>query len=157
MKKLLLTALIAATLAISAGQSHAQQLKPRSVPTSETTKPTPQLVLDTFEFDAGEIEPGTTISHDFTFKNEGEAILKIEGLRPGCGCAVAEADREVAPGATGKVTVTVRIYNEWAGQAIRKVTWVLTNDPLNSQVRLIMKGKVKSAPAGEVEPAKSNK
>jgi len=143
-------ALLLATLlfGLGGGQAPAQQLPSSTVPSGETTKPTPHMVIDQIEYNAGEVDPATMITNKFTFKNEGDAPLKIERVRPGCGCAVAEADEEVAPGATGQVTVSVRVYREWAGQDIRKVTWVFTNDPLNPQVRLIMIAKVKDAPAG---------
>ncbi|MDL2226956.1 DUF1573 domain-containing protein, partial [Deltaproteobacteria bacterium OttesenSCG-928-M10] len=60
----------------------------------------------------------------------------------GCGCSVADYDRTIEPGQTGKITITVKVYREWAGQNVRKAAWVLTNDPLNPQVRLIMVGRV---------------
>ena len=148
MNKPYLAIALAALLCLGGGPALAQQLPPSTVPASETTKPTPRMMIDQIEYDAGEVDPATMFTNKFTFKNEGDAPLIIERVRPGCGCAVAEADKEIAPGETGQVTVSVRVYREWAGQAIRKVTWVFTNDPLNPQVRLIMIAKVKDAPAG---------
>lgn len=157
MRKTYLAATLAALLCLGGGPAPAQQLPSSTVPASETTKPTPRMMIDQIEYDAGEVDPATMITNKFTFKNEGDATLIIERVRAGCGCAVAEADKEVAPGETGQVTVSVRIYREWAGQDIRKVTWVFTNDPLNPQVRLIMIAKVKEAPEGATSPEAGKK
>jgi len=148
MKKAYLAIALAALLCLGGGPALAQQLPPSKVPAGETAKPTPRMMIDQMEYDAGEIDPATMITNKFTFKNEGDAPLIIERVRPGCSCAVGEADKQVAPGETGQVTVSVRVYQEWAGQDIRKVTWVFTNDPLNPQVRLIIKAKVRATPAG---------
>ena len=157
MKKPCLAVALAALLCLGGGPALAQQLPPSTVPAGETAKPTPRMMIDQMEYDAGEIDPATVITNKFTFINEGDAPLIIERVRPGCGCAVAEADKEVPPGATGQVTVSVRVYREWAGQDIRKVTWVFTNDPLNPQVRLIMKAKVRATPAGAGAPESGGK
>lgn len=134
-------------LCLAAGPAVAQQLPPASVPAGETVKPAPHMIFDQTEHDAGEIDPATVISNTFTFKNEGDAPLIIERVLSGCGCAVIEADREVAPGETGRVTISVRVYREWAGQSIRKASWIFTNDPLSPQIRLIMTAQVRETPA----------
>lgn len=152
MKKPYFAMALAALLCFGGGSALAQQMPQSTVPAGETTRPTPNMVIDQIEYDAGEVDPASMITNKFTFKNEGDAPLIIERVRPGCSCAVTEADKEVAPGETGQVTVSVRVYREWAGQSIRKVTWVFTNDPLNPQVRLIMIAKVKDAPAGTTSP-----
>src|SRR5690349_8556368 len=57
--------------------------------------------------DAGTVSKGDKISHDFLIKNEGDADLEILNVQPACGCTVAEFDKTIAPGQTGKVHAVV--------------------------------------------------
>jgi hypothetical protein len=93
-------------------------------------------------FQGGVSEPGSSLSHDFVIENAGASPLTIESVVPGCGCTVASYDSFIAPGRTGKVTVTLDLYREWAGQEYLKVVTVISNDPENPRMRLAMKGRV---------------
>src|SRR3954452_1088275 len=53
--------------------------------------------------DVGTVPKGEKIIHDFLIKNEGDADLQITNVQPACGCTVAEFDKVIKPGATGKV------------------------------------------------------
>lgn len=131
------------------GPAGAQQVPPTKVPEGERLAPHPRLFLDQPAYEAGEVKAGTSVSHQFTFKNEGDAPLTISEVRAGCGCMVSDFDREVAPGGVGRVTITMKIYQEWAGHSLRRTAWVLTNDPVAPQIRLTMSAKVQpeEAPA----------
>ena len=105
------------------------------------------LALETIK-DFGAVNKGKRITHEFQIRNDGDAVLQITQVRPSCGCTVAEYDRTVAPGATGKVKATVDTRNFKGG--IAKSVRVFTNDPSNPQIDLVIKANVKSRV--EVDP-----
>lgn len=124
----------------------AQQVTVTTVPEGESPAALPRLILDQPVYEAGEIEGGTTIAHDFTIKNEGQAPLVISEVRAGCGCIVSDFDKDIAPGESGQVTITMKVYQEWAGHSLRRTAWIVNNDPISPQVRLTMNARVKPDP-----------
>ncbi|MBD3346550.1 MAG: DUF1573 domain-containing protein [Chitinivibrionales bacterium] len=46
---------------------------------------TPMISVDSADFDVGEIREGSVdkIKHEFTIKNTGDEVLKIEKVKPG--------------------------------------------------------------------------
>ncbi|MDR2198297.1 MAG: DUF1573 domain-containing protein [Deltaproteobacteria bacterium] len=108
----------------------------------------PKISFDAMEFDGGASPAGTTIAHDFTMTNEGDDALLIYEVVPGCGCTVVSFDKFIPPGKSGKVTVNVDLYREWAGQNYVKSVTVLSNDPERPRLRLLMRGEI-GAPEGE--------
>jgi hypothetical protein len=83
---------------------------------------------------------GDVITHVFLIKNEGDAPLKINDVRPACGCTVAHFDKQIAPGETGKVTVRVKTQD--FNGPISKAVSVLTSDSQNPKLQLVVKAKV---------------
>jgi hypothetical protein len=124
-----------------------------SASADDSAGPHPRLAIENPIWEAGEIEPGALVSHEFVIKNEGAAPLEIVEVKPGCGCSTAMFDRVVAPGETGRISFAVRVYREWAGQYLRKTAWVLTNDPLSPQVRLVVDGRIRPLPADGADSA----
>jgi hypothetical protein len=120
----ILTLCAAALLATSAA---AQQLHPR-------------VVLPEPTHDAGKVAKGESIVHDFLIRNDGEAPLQITDVRPACGCTVADFDRTIAPGETGKVHAT--LDSSTFDGPISKTITVLTNDPVNPKLQLAIKAEV---------------
>ena len=43
----------------------------------------PRLVVKEKSFDAGEINEGQNLEHEFIVSNEGDSVLKIEQVKPG--------------------------------------------------------------------------
>lgn len=76
-----------------------------------TAEPASNMPLTTVAFteenhNFGEIPDGDKVSHTFKFKNTGSNPLKIENVKPSCGCTTPDWSRDdVAPGAEGFVTV----------------------------------------------------
>lgn len=138
---LILPALLILTI-LPTSEVQAQQLPPTATPAAEQTAPHPRLEVKGNLHDFGDISPGTTVSHSFLVINKGQSPLNILAVQSGCGCSTTHFDPQIAPGASGSITLTMKTYPEWAGQEIRKSTWVLTNDPLAPQFRLILAGKV---------------
>jgi Protein of unknown function (DUF1573). len=140
-------ALLLATLlfGLGGGQAPAQQLPSSTVPSGETTKPTPHMVIDQIEYNAGEVDPATMITNKFTFKNEGDAPLEIKEVKSGCGCLIANYDPLIQPGENGVISISMKLYPEWEGREVSRTTWVITNDPENRQIRLTLSAKAKAA------------
>jgi hypothetical protein len=90
--------------------------------------------------DVGSVSKGDKIVHDFAIKNEGDADLTITNVQPACGCTVAEFDKVVKPGQTGKVHAVVDT-STFSG-AIAKGISVFTNDPAAPQIELTLRAKI---------------
>ncbi len=100
----------------------------------------PRAVVDEPIFDAGKVEKGGEINHDFVIRNTGDAPLRIEEVRPACGCTVADYDETIAPGASGKVHAVLDTTDQDGG--ISKGLTVITNDPENPRLILTIKAVV---------------
>jgi hypothetical protein len=120
--------LLAVLLGVTSAVAQEEAAKPRAVPV-EPVK----------DFDL--VVKGEVIEHTFEIRNEGNAPLLINDVRPACGCTVAEYDRTVAPGKVGKVGVKVKTEN--FGGPIAKAVAVFTNDPENPKIQMVVKAKVK--------------
>lgn len=90
--------------------------------------------------DAGVVSKGDKISHDFLIKNEGDADLEIVSVQPACGCTVAEFDKVIAPGQTGKVHAVLDTAG-FSGPISKGLT-VYTSDPDVPQMELTIRAKV---------------
>ena len=80
--------------------------------------------------DAGKVEPGQVLQYEFTLRNDGDATLAIEDLKPTCYCTSARTDLWDVPPA-GSTTIHVRIDpSDFVGD-INKGVEIATNDPAN--------------------------
>lgn len=116
----------------------------------ETPAPTakPKAVVVEATFDAGTVAKGEQIVHDFLIKNEGQAPLQIERVEPGCGCTVAEFDKVVGMGKTGKIHAVVDTVT-FNGPISKGIT-VYTNDTDNPRIQLTVQAKIE--PYIQVKP-----
>lgn len=90
--------------------------------------------------DFGKVDKGQRITHEFEIRNSGDAVLQITEVKPSCGCTVAQYDKTIQPGETGKVTATVDTSSFKGG--IAKSVRVFTNDTANPQIDLVIKANV---------------
>jgi len=90
--------------------------------------------------DVGTVPKGDKAVADFLIRNDGDAVLEITNVQPACGCTVAEYDKTVAPGKTGKVHAVVDT-STFSGPIAKGVT-VFTNDPDLPQLDLTLRVKV---------------
>ena len=101
-----------------------------------------------------QIMEGDLLTHDFQLQNKGDAPLKIEKVRTGCGCAVVSyTEEEILPGGEGIVTVRVNTKG-YGGRKISKRATVYTNDKNHPKLILTISGTVEKLAAvrsGEVE------
>ena len=90
--------------------------------------------------DVGTVAKGEKIVNDFVIRNEGDAVLEITNVQPACGCTVAEFDKSIAPGQTGKIhaVVDTTTFNG----PISKGVSVFSNDPDTPQLELTVRAKV---------------
>jgi hypothetical protein len=119
--------------------------------TAEAEK-APRLTLVEPIKDFGTVAKGEKLNWTFTIKNTGNADLEILSARPACGCTVAEFDKVIKPGQTGKVVSVVDTAG-FTGPIAKSVA-LETNDPAapNAQVTInaIVKPYVDVHPAGFV-------
>lgn len=98
----------------------------------------------------GEIEKGTPVSHEFTFKNTTKQTILVTNVKASCGCTATNYTKTpIKPGETGAVTAT---YNARNPGNFNKTITVTTND---SDVRKVLsiKGKVMSPEIEDAAPA----
>lgn len=112
----------------------------------------PRLTLVEPLKDFGTVPKGQKLDWEFAIKNTGTADLEIIAAKPTCGCTVADFDKVIKPGATGRVVAHVDTAG-FAGPISKAVT-LETNDPStpNAQVTIsaIVKPYVEAHPAGFV-------
>ena len=129
--KILIVMLAAATVLISVSQGE-------RLAWAQSLGGAPKLFIEETVFKAGQAEAGSNVSHDFILKNNGTADLEIIQVIPGCGCTASNFDKVIAPGKTGKISITVALESGWGGETIDISTLVETNDPKASIVNLII-------------------
>jgi hypothetical protein len=138
------TIVFSLVVALVAAAAVAQQ-PPAQGPASAQKGPEgPQPVIDILNKiqDFGTVAKGEKIHATFEVKNTGKAPLEISQVRPTCGCTVANFDRTIAPGATGKVVAEVDTTG-FSGP-ISKAVLVFSNDPTAPQVNLVIKADVRA-------------
>ena len=94
----------------------------------------PSLIILEPHYDAKEVQEGTIINHSFNIKNEGDALLEIQKVKPDWGCAVASFDRSIPPGGEGKITLRLDT-KEKHGDVIKKAR-VFSNDS-NKSIQIV--------------------
>ena len=112
----------------------------------------PRLTIVEPVKDYGTIAKGEKLDWSFVVKNTGDSDLQIIAAKPGCGCTVADFDKVIKPGETGKVTAHVDTA-AFAGPIAKTVT-LETNDPTTPTSQLtihaVVKPYVEAFPAGFV-------
>jgi hypothetical protein len=105
----------------------------------------PKIEFDTKTFDCGSVTEGKTDKLDATFivKNTGDTVLKLESVKPGCGCTVVKYDSLIEPGTSAKIEAQVRIKGYSSGPLSKGIT--VTSNAQNEQtVRLTIKASIKA-------------
>jgi hypothetical protein len=110
----------------------------------------PRLTLVDPLKDFGTVAKGEKLEWAFQVKNTGTADLEIIAAKPTCGCTVADFDKIIKPGQTGKVSAHVDT-TAFAGPINKGIT-LETNDPTapTAQVTItaVVKPFVEAYPAG---------
>lgn len=99
------------------------------------------IAFEATEHDFGEVPEGTQAQHVFTFRNTGQAPLRLKDVRPSCGCTTPEWTQEpIAPGATGRISVA---YNSAGRPGMFKKTIHVVTDGNPETVVLSIRGNVR--------------
>jgi hypothetical protein len=145
------TRLFATTLVFSLALAAPLATAAEKAGTTETAK-APRLTLVEPIKDFGTVPKGQKLDWSFEVKNTGTTDLEILAAKPTCGCTVADFDKVIKPGATGKVSAHVDTTN-FAGPIAKTVT-LETNDASapTAQITItaIVKPYVDAYPAGYV-------
>ena len=95
----------------------------------------PRVEFDREAHDFGVATQEQELRTTFTIRNTGTAPLTVLDVRSDCGCGAATVgDREIAPGASAEVAVTMRTLS-LAG-VLNKRILLRTNDPVNPRSEL---------------------
>jgi hypothetical protein len=146
MSKRLFSTLLVLSLALTAPFAVAQEKA------STDAAKGPHLSLTEPIKDFGTVPKGQKLDWSFVVHNTGTSDLEILAAKPACGCTVADFDKVIKPGQTGKVTAHVDTTN-FAGPIAKAVT-LETNDASTPNAQLtitaIVKPYVDAYPAGFV-------
>lgn len=142
-------ALVAAlSTAMFAAETAAQ--KPAEKAATTENAATPRLTIVEPLKDFGTVAKGEKIDWTFAIKNTGASDLHILSAQPGCGCTVAEFDKVIKPGETGKVATHIDT-TQFSGPISKYVT-LQTDDPNTPSSQLtvhaVVKPYVDASPAG---------
>lgn len=105
----------------------------------------PRIAFDSKTFNCGIVVEGKTekINAVFVVKNTGDASLKLENVRPGCGCTVVEYDSLVQPGKSTKIESVVNIKGYRSGPIAKSIT-VTSNAENEPTARLVIKATIQA-------------
>ncbi len=103
----------------------------------------PAVVMNEKTFDFGMVDPHATISHSFIVRNQGELPLQLSVRETSCKCTVGELQNNlVVPG--DQTTITMTWNTGYQADEYEQTALVATNDPLNSEIELKVKGVVRA-------------
>ncbi|MBI1871182.1 MAG: DUF1573 domain-containing protein [Chlamydiae bacterium] len=103
----------------------------------------PHITFTEREHNFGDMIQGDKVSYDFSFKNEGNAPLKMGKIETSCGCTGAVAGKnELAPQESSVLHVT---FNSTGRQGVfNKGIKVNSNDPSSPSVELTIHGTIRT-------------
>lgn len=105
-----------------------------------------EMVFGEEEFSFGTIKQGESVTHEFSFTNEGKEDLIITNAQGSCGCTVPQYPKEpIKKGATGVIKVT---FNSAGKMGMQDKTVTITSNAKNTPRILHLKGTVE-APAAQ--------
>ena len=103
----------------------------------------PKISVELSSHDFGLVWAGDALRHSFTLRNTGTAPLKINSVKPGCGCTVAGSyPRSIPPGGSGIFPFTLDSTKLRSGTFTKTIT-ITTNDTATPQLRLYLRGEAK--------------
>ena len=112
----------------------------------------PKITLVEPMKDFGTVPKGQKLDWSFVIKNTGNADLEIKSANPTCGCTVADFDKLIKAGQSGKITAHVDTTN-FSGPISKAVT-IQSNDPDTPAAQVTISATVKpyvdAYPAGFV-------
>ena len=105
-------------------------------------EPSPRIEFTEAAFDFGTMYQNEEVTHLFTFRNVGKALLKIGKVKSSCGCTAAMPEkRELGPGEKTNLKVTFR--SGAMRDRVVKHVYIDSNDPVEPRVTLTIEGEVR--------------
>jgi len=115
---------------------------PKPMKPEDVKGPHSVITIEETTKDFGTVWVGPTLSHEFTVKNTGDAVLEITKVKPSCGCTIAgQYPKTLNPGETGKLPFAIN--SSKLQSRFEKSITVTSNDPITPEVRLKLRGEVK--------------
>ncbi len=99
------------------------------------------MVLKQQIHDFKNVLEGEILTHTFQVLNQGDAVLKIERVKPECTCSVVDFDALLPPGGEGKITVKIDTRGFEGPE--RWGVKVFSNDPKWTEAVLDLRANVK--------------
>lgn len=105
-----------------------------------TAEPVSNLPITTVEFpeesfNFGEVAEGDKVEHVFKFKNTGSNPLKLNNVKPSCGCTTPDwSKEEIAPGAEGFVKVE---FDSQGKRGVQKKSVTVTFDNTDPKNKIL--------------------
>jgi hypothetical protein len=110
----------------------------------------PKIVFKEEAWTFGRAKMGADLVHEFAFKNDGDAPLKIINVETSCGCTAAlVSDKKVDPGKSGKIKVTFSTQG-YAGEVVKYI-YVETDDPVQPRVQLKITAAIDVPPQPRID------
>ncbi len=101
----------------------------------------PRIRFSSTIHDFGRAPLGSTVSHDFRFRNEGAVALQVKSFTIPCACAVVGPHRKwIPPGESGTVQVSLTLESGFGPHGHRSLN-VYTNDPASPVTILTLVGE----------------
>jgi hypothetical protein len=100
----------------------------------------PKAVSDEMDFNAGDVQQGCVISHEFIIKSAGSDPLTLKVKSCTCGGVKYEAPSSIAPGKTDKIRVS--IPTKYLKGSYQKDVLIETNDPEKKEIHFTIRATV---------------
>ncbi|MBC8051701.1 MAG: DUF1573 domain-containing protein [Sphingobacteriaceae bacterium] len=111
-----------------------------STSSSAATENGAAIAFEKNNFDFGKVAAGAKVTHEFKFKNTGNAPLIISNAQASCGCTVPEYPKEpVAPGESGVIRV---VFDSAGRQGMQNKIVSVTSNATPSLTEIYLTGEV---------------
>ncbi|MEW5801130.1 MAG: DUF1573 domain-containing protein [bacterium] len=102
----------------------------------------PQITFPETSFDFGEIYQNKKVNHIFSFKNIGDQVLNINGVKTSCGCTAAVlSSKTINPGESGQIEITFN--SAYRKDKQKKVIYVHSDDQAHPVSQLTIEAMVR--------------
>jgi len=110
----------------------------------------PRAVFKAMSHDFGKVKQGDVVSHEFTFRNEGDAPLVVEKIETTCGCTAAlVSEKRIGPGRDGKIKTTFDTRG-YSGRLSRYL-YLVSNDAENPRRELSVSADIEVPPSARID------
>ncbi len=109
-----------------------------------------RAVFKEVAWDFGTVRQADVLTHEFVFKNTGDATLVVERVETTCGCtaAIVSANR-IEPGREGRIKVSLDTHG-YAGRMTRYI-YLISNDNDNDRRELSVTAEIIVPPSPRIE------